>query len=215
MTIALPLRQSTAVKVALGPFVDATDGFTPETGVTLAAADAAELLKHDSGSVVDISGSTFTHLQDGLYNLSLSASNTDTVGMLNIYIADTSVCRPVKQAFCVIPSVVWDSFIGGSDTIPADVHQISGSATAADNLEEAAKAMVTGAVSGGSSTTTVTNTNLTEATNDHYNGRVIVFVSGALAGQAATIEDYNGSTKAITHAALTEAAGSGDTFVIV
>ncbi len=212
---ALALRQSTAVKVPVGPFVDASDGFTPETGVTLGAADAAELVKHDSGSTVDISGATFTHLQDGLYNLSLTASHTDTLGLLTVFIADTSVCRPVKQQFMVVPSVVWDSFIGGSDTIPADVHQISGSATAADNLEDAAKTIVRGAVSGSSSTTTVTNTNLTEATNDHYNGRSIVFVTGNLAGQSAAITDYNGSTKALTHSALTEAAADTDEFVIV
>ena len=208
------LRQSTAVKVLLGPFVDATDGFTPETGVTLGAADSAELLKHDSGSVVDISGATFTHIQDGVYNLTLSSSHTDTPGMAEVYIADTSVCRPVLTRFEVIPAVVYDSLVAGSDTLPADAQQISGSSAAADNLEEAAKTIVSGVVQA-SSTTTVTNTNLTESTNDHYNGRSLVFVTGVNAGQAAVIEDYNGSTKAITHAALTAPADAADTFVIV
>lgn len=209
------IRQSTAVKVVVGPFVDATDGFTPETGVDLSVADEAEIVKHDSGSPVSISSVVLTHLGSGFYNLPLTTSHTDTCGLISINIADTSVCRPVRTAFEVIPAEVYDALIAGSDKLQADVVQVSGSTAAADNLEEAAKTIVTGTVQT-SSTTTVVNTNLTEATNDHYNGRSIVFVTGALAGQAAVIEDYNGSTKAITvSGALTEAPGSGDTFVIV
>ncbi|MBK9054945.1 MAG: hypothetical protein IPL78_29805 [Chloroflexi bacterium] len=58
-------------------------------------------------------------------------------------------------------------------------------------------------------------TNLTEATNDHYNGRIVVFITGDLAGQATDITDYDGSTKMLTMTALTEAPISGNRFVIV
>ena len=55
----------------------------------------------------------------------------------------------------------------------------------------------------------------TEATDDHYNGRVVVFTSGALAGQATDITDYTGASKTVTVTALTEAPADNDTFVIV
>jgi len=65
------------------------------------------------------------------------------------------------------------------------------------------------------STTTVIETNLTEATNDHYNGRSVIFITGALARQGGTISDYDGATKRITISALTEAPANGDRAIIV
>lgn len=92
--------------------------------------------------------------------------------------------------------------------------QISGSATAADNLEAGTLGTVSSTCATGS-TQTVVNTNLTEATNDHYNGRAIVFTGGALLGQASRITDYNGGTKQLTVDTLTEAPANTDPFVIV
>lgn len=58
---------------------------------------------------------------------------------------------------------------------------------------------------------------ITEATDDHFNGRSIVFTTGALAGQATAITDYelNGANGKFTVVALTEAPSNDDTFVIV
>lgn len=70
------------------------------------------------------------------------------------------------------------------------------------------------AVTGTLSTTQMT-TNLTEATDDHYNNRVVLFTSGVLAGQARAITDYDGSTKMLTFAALTEAPSNGDAFILI
>jgi hypothetical protein len=58
---------------------------------------------------------------------------------------------------------------------------------------------------------------ITEATADHYIGRVIIFRTGALAFQATKITDYalSSGRAHFTVVALTEAAGNDDTFVIV
>jgi hypothetical protein len=53
------------------------------------------------------------------------------------------------------------------------------------------------------------------ATNDFYNGRVIVITSGALAGQATAITDYVGATKTATVVALTSGPAENVTAVIV
>lgn len=85
--------------------------------------------------------------------------------------------------------------------------------TGAANLRRGGEALVRGTVSSGSSATVVT-TDLTEVTNDHYNGRTITFTSGALAGQSSSISDYDGASKNLTVVALTEAPAQGDEFVI-
>ena len=57
-------------------------------------------------------------------------------------------------------------------------------------------------------------TDLTEATDDHFNGRIITWTSGALSKQSTDITDYTGSTKKLTFTAVTEAPSATDTFVI-
>lgn len=64
--------------------------------------------------------------------------------------------------------------------------------------------------------TTAFETDLSEASDDHYNGAFLVFYSGALSGQARKISDYDGTTKVITVAtAFTEAPVANDDFMIV
>jgi len=97
----------------------------------------------------------------------------------------------------------------------SDAAAISGSTAAADNLEASAEVIVVAATAAGTLSTTQMTTNLTEATNDHYNGRIVIWTSGVLIGQASDITDYVGATKLVQYTAVTEAPGDGDTFVIV
>lgn len=228
------LKQSTQVKVPMGPFVDATDGGTLETSISFATTEA-NIIKHDAPAVVDIGVNAWSsHLGGGYYNVTLTASNTDTLGMLVVEAHDTAA-RPVRREFMVVPANIYDSlilgtdyaqvdviqingnassgFLTGTDHLKADVQQINASTAAADNLSQGALALVT-ATAQTNSTTTVVKTNLTEATNDHYNGRTLTFTSGSLTGQSTTISDYSGSSKDLTVVALTEAPSNGDTFVI-
>lgn len=73
---------------------------------------------------------------------------------------------------------------------------------------------VTGSVNDASATTTSFVTDLGSAVNDFYNGRIITFKSGALAGQQREITDYVGATKTVTVAALTSAPANGVLFAI-
>lgn len=233
------LKQSTEVIVRLGQFVDLTDAVTPETGITLGAADQAEVLKGTAGAAtVDISGNTWAAITGagGMYNLTLTASNTDTIGPLSVVVADASVCLPVVKEFFVVSEEMYDNLLSGAallsvnttefagesaaglltsaDSIKADVQRIDGVAAAAENLSLGAQGMVTGTVQTASTTTKVTS-NLSKAVNDFYVDRSLVFVSGALLGQATTITAYNGATKDLTVNTLTSAPSNGDLFVIV
>lgn len=74
--------------------------------------------------------------------------------------------------------------------------------------------LITGSAEAGTLSTTEMTTDLTEATNDHFNGRTIVWTSGVLLGQASDVTAYLGSTGKLTYTATTDAPGSGDDFVI-
>lgn len=118
------LRQSTGIDVRVGPFVDATDGVTPETGVTLGAADQAEALKANGAATVDISGRTFAAVTgcDGWYDLTLTTGDTDTVGELVIVVQDSSVCLPVFKTFQVVEAATYDMLYADGATPLADIN---------------------------------------------------------------------------------------------
>ena len=348
------LKANTQTIVTIGPFVNVGDGFTPETGVALGSADEAELLKHGSTSVVDISAATWAAVTsaDGYYSLTLTTSHTDTEGLLSVIIQDDSVCLPVRNTFQVLAEAAYDSMFAAKDSGYMDVNlkAISEDETAADNAEadydgtgyskanstigtcttntdmrgtdSAALASVctegrlseldganipadvdailtdTGTTLDGKldtidgivdailadtdttipaliaalndlsqaeanaacdtaladydgptnaemeartlaaasitkltaslstiisgtviaspapSTTTFASSGL-DATDDHYNGRVAIFTSGVLLGQASDITDFDGTTGELTVTAMTEASSAGDTFIIV
>lgn len=86
---------------------------------------------------------------------------------------------------------------------------------AATKLALSAGTIVVGNAITGTLSTTAMTTDLTEATNDHYNGRIIIWTSGVLIAQATDITDYDGATKMFTFTAITEAPSNGDDFIIV
>ena len=156
--MAIPLRQSTEIKVRIGPFVDATDGVTPETGITLGAADQAEALKADGAATASIAAATWAAISgaDGWYDLTLTTSHTDTVGELMIVVQDSSVCLPVFQRFVVIEENVYDMLYasGGDlgttvDAIPTTAMRGTDSAALASVCTEARLATLTDWINGG------------------------------------------------------------------
>lgn len=125
------LRQSTEIKVRVGSAVDATDGVTPETTLTLGAADQAELLKHNGAPTVDISGRTFAAVTSvsGWYDLTLTTTDTNTLGQLTAVIQDSSLMAPIFRNFMVVTQQHWDSKYS-TDTLQVDVTQWLGTAAA-------------------------------------------------------------------------------------
>ena len=63
--------------------------------------------------------------------------------------------------------------------------------------------------------TTEMTTDLSESTNSHYVGRVVIWTSGALTGQASPITAYTGTGGKLGYTEVTEAPSADDTFVIV
>ena len=106
--------------------------------------------------------------------------------------------------------------ISGTSALPeVDAKSLSDSTAAADALEASAETIVVGAAEAGTLSTTQMTSDLSEATDDHYNGRIVIWTSGVLKDQASDITDYLGSTGMVTYTATTEAPSAADTFVIV
>jgi len=212
------LKQSTAVTVVLGQFLDETDGKTAETALTLAQADI-RLNKNNGAGAQKNDATSCTHDENGKYTCPLNTTDTGTLGMLTVAV-NKSGALPVRQDYMVVPANVYDSLIGGSVDLKVDVDQIKTSSTAATNQGTAALTMQTATIdnTGFTATSTILETStITEATADHYVGKVIVFTSGAVQYQATRITAYalNGGRGRFTYQALTEAPANGVTFIIV
>lgn len=109
---------------------------------------------------------------------------------------------------------VTDNNNGG--IIDANVMQINDTATGVPAFQQGCQVITASSAKTGTLLKSSMTTNLTEATNDHYNGLIVKFSTGTLAGQAAIISDYDGSTKTVYFQDdLTEAPTNGDKFVIV
>lgn len=102
-----------------------------------------------------------------------------------------------------------------SGRMSSDMVAVSGDTTAADRLEALMDGIIVAQVNdAGATTTAFIADGFTEATDDHFIGRLITFISGALSGQQTDITDYTGATQTFTVSALTEAPGNNDFFVI-
>lgn len=205
------LKKSTAVVVTLGPFVDATDGFTLETALSASTNDV-ELYKAGGTSPVDISAQTWTHRGNGVYTIALLAADVDTAGPLLISV-QISGARPVSHEFNVLVDTAYDALVSGS-ALPSDMTKVNGNAAAAANMTFAGLGMKAVTVGSGSTTTRIA-TNLTESASDHWTGGTLIFISGTLAGQRTSITGYNGTTKELTVNAVTQAPSNGDLAVIL
>ena len=101
-----------------------------------------------------------------------------------------------------------------TNQVTADTTAISGSTAAADNLEESAEAIITGAATG-TPTTTSMNTDITGYADDELIGRLMIWKGGTADGQAATITDYANTNGVVSFDAITTAPAASDPFVIV
>jgi len=110
----LRLRQSTAAQsVLIGQFVDDTDGATAETGLTIANTDV-RLSKNGAAPVAKNSGGA-THQEQGFYSVTLDATDTDTVGRLQLFVKMAGALI-VSADFEVVEEAVYDALYASGAT---------------------------------------------------------------------------------------------------
>lgn len=84
--------------------VDATDGFTPETGLTFSSG---ELQISKAGGAFANFGGTATELSDGMYYYEATATELNTVGIVGFKVEKTGVRLTLMQVGQVVP---WDPY---------------------------------------------------------------------------------------------------------
>ena len=143
------LRTNTAVIVTVGPFYDKTDGVTIETGLTITNERITLTADTDDGSaptnILDnVTGATSGTSNDlnyitgndaGMMQLELSAANTNRLGRMLLSITDAANHVPVFHEFMVLPAMIYDAFILGTDVLDASVTQIAGSAVSTSTAQ--------------------------------------------------------------------------------
>jgi hypothetical protein len=105
------LRQSTAgQRVAVGPFLADDDGKTARTALTIANTDI-RLQKHGASAEVAKNSGGATHMAAGRYYCDLDATDTSTVGRLELSV-HVSGALPVRREYSVLHANVFDVLFG-------------------------------------------------------------------------------------------------------
>lgn len=126
------IRQSSTPTIRIGPFVDATDGFTPETALTIAQADF-RLSKNMGAFAQKNEATTATHEENGWYNVPLNATDTGTLGLLIVAVY-ASGARHVVQDYLVLSAMVYDSLVPATDTLDVQVTGIGANVITATSI---------------------------------------------------------------------------------
>jgi len=125
--MAIRLRQSTASQeVPLGTFVDSTDGNTEEGGLTIANTDI-KLWKMGATTLANKNSGGATVISNGVYQMTLDATDTNTLGALIIFVHVTGAL-PVKLECEVVTANVYDALIAGTDLLDVSTTQLNGNA---------------------------------------------------------------------------------------
>jgi hypothetical protein len=117
------LKQSTASQeISLGYFLDSTDGNTEETALTIANTDI-KLRKGGTTTLANKNSGGATHISNGVYHATLDATDTNTLGMLEIYV-HVAGALAVKNTYMVLPAASYDAIVtnGLNDISPAEVN---------------------------------------------------------------------------------------------
>ena len=108
-----------------------------------------------------------------------------------------------------------DTSTGLAQTQGANMAAIGGSVAAALNMALSGAQLVAGAAEAGTLSTTQATTDLTHTLLNAYQGRTILWTSGALAGVAAGITGYAVAGGLLTFTPVPVAPSAADTFIIV
>lgn len=110
--MATLLKQSTAVEIGMGPFLDETDGKTAETALTITQPDI-RLKKNGGAWAQKNAAQTLSHEENGWYEVALDTTDTNTVGILIVAIHESGAL-PVWREFIVLPAAIYDWLTAGA-----------------------------------------------------------------------------------------------------
>jgi hypothetical protein len=135
--MGLFLKQSTAVDVIIGPFVDEDDGKTAETGLTITQADV-RLSKNGGNMAQKNEATACTHDEIGYYDCNLDATDTGTLGRLQLMVHESGAL-PVYHEYMVLTAHTYDTLCS-TDYLQVDLIQMGGVTQSGTDLKDFADA---------------------------------------------------------------------------
>ena len=115
-------KQSTAATLIVGPVLDST-------GAEYTSAVIGDLSISKNGSTLTAlaAAATLTHIANGQYTLVMTTGNLDTLGRAQITCNKSTYQMPTV-GLVVVPAMVFDSLVLGTDVLQSDVTQFGGTA---------------------------------------------------------------------------------------
>jgi hypothetical protein len=141
--MSMYLKQSTAVGIMFGPFVDKADGVTLKTDATTItdidhATTGIFLSKNGEPSVVRHQTVTASVADAyGMMHVHLDTTDTNTVGPLDVLFSKAATYLPVSKTFIVLPANVYNSLMG-TDTLDVQVTGIGADVITAASIASGA-----------------------------------------------------------------------------
>lgn len=109
------LKIATAVDLPIGPFLDSLDGVTAKTALTITQPDV-RLKKGAANWAQKAAAQTLTHEENGFYEVTIDATDTDTAGPMRLAVFKATAC-PIWEDFTVLTAEVYDSLFGASAAV--------------------------------------------------------------------------------------------------
>jgi len=181
------LRQSTAVDVLIGPFVDGTDGVSTEE----ALSPSVQLSKNGQTAATKNEGTTPAHDNAGYYNCVFNTTDTGTVGTLVAFVeGSTATHLAVRHEFQIMDTAAFDALFADGAEGPLQA------TTVGNKLDVSAggEAGIDWANIG--SPTTAQNLSGTNIDVD----QVVASVSGAVASVTGAVASVTGAVGSVTAA---------------
>jgi hypothetical protein len=216
-----------------GTTVDLPDGTNAESPANDDEANDhfIEIVDENSNSVegyindVDVAGGTFyggLTAEAGGFDIGAVRLTIKTGSVFRLDLTGSAILDYAIMSEREIPSRVQSKL----STLPLSTTEKTDAAAAiwdaarsahvtSGSMGESYSGIVSGEAEAGTLSTTQMSTDLTEATDDHYKNRSVVWITGVLAGQGAAITAYTGVGGILDFAAVTEAPSATDRFVIV
>jgi len=121
------LRQSTAVVIPFGPFVDSADGKTLKTGLVSALDHASTgIMLSKSGGTLAVRHATVTastYDAHGCYKVTLDTTDVGTCGQLRVIYTDAATCLPVWIDYEVVQANAYDADVLGTEYRTVDTYE--------------------------------------------------------------------------------------------
>lgn len=163
-------KQSTAATLIVGPILDSA-------GAEYASAVIGDLsISKNGGTLTALAAAaTLTHIANGQYTLIMTTGNLDTLGRLQITCNKSTYQMP-PIGINVVPAMVFDSMVLGTDVLQSDVTQFGGTA---------------GTFDAGKPTAALDSAVETKITNiENASGYLLAVLAGACADPQTASETY-------------------------